>query len=91
MPVFEKLNCISSCNTYIVWQNAIQHMNTVSSKKNIHIHILWGVQNIQIHKVGLVSTILKLFLSEIPKQKSERFVTTKQVKENLEIGLIRNS
>ena len=63
-------------------------MNTVSAKKNIHIHILWGVQNIQIHKVGLVSTILKLFLSEITKQKSERRIATKQVKENLEISLV---
>ena len=66
-------------------------MNTASAKKNIHIHILWGVQNIQIHKVGLVSNILKLFISEFTKQISERLVAIKQVKENLEIGLIWKS
>ena len=66
-------------------------MNTFFAQKNIQIHILLGVQKIQIHKVGLVSTILKLFISEIPIQKSERLVATKQVKENLEIGLIRKS
>ena len=65
-------------------------MNTFFAQKNIHIHILWGVQNIQIHKVGLVS-ISKLFLSKILQQKSERLVATKQVKENLEIGLIWKS
>ena len=66
-------------------------MNTFFAQKNIQIHILLGVQKIQIHKVGLVSTILKLFISEIPIQKSERLVATKQVKENLEIGLIWKS
>ena len=65
-------------------------MNTFFAQKNIQIHILLGVQKIQIHKVGLVS-ISKLFLSKILQQKSERLVATKQDKENLEIGLIWKS